>query len=146
MVTLAFGTAAPLGSVTRPWIAASGVCPGAAVVVASNTAKMMKSATFGGRDWVPGCRISIAPGEKYHQGRWRSFQNSDRVLKYLSRAMSIYKLGQFQIDSRDRLLSRDGEQISLPPLAIETLFVLLDADGHVVTKDEFLRKVWPETF
>ena len=60
--------------------------------------------------------------------------------------MTIYKFGPFRIDSRDRLLTRDGEQISLPPLAIETLFALLDARGGVVRKEDFLRIVWHDAF
>ena len=57
-----------------------------------------------------------------------------------------YVFGPFRLDTRDRLLLRDGKPISLPPKVTETLLLLLDQAGHVVEKEEILTRVWPDTF
>jgi TolB-like protein/Tfp pilus assembly protein PilF len=41
---------------------------------------------------------------------------------------------------------RDGQAVSLPPKDLETLVVLVERSGHVVSKDELLQKVWPGVF
>jgi DNA-binding winged helix-turn-helix (wHTH) protein len=40
-------------------------------------------------------------------------------------------------------LLRDGKAVPLPPRAIDVLAVLVAAGGRLVTKDEFLRTLWP---
>ena len=37
----------------------------------------------------------------------------------------VYEFGPFRIDTGDRLLSRDGQLIPLPPKAVETLLALI---------------------
>jgi len=45
-----------------------------------------------------------------------------------------------------RILTRDGDAISLTPKATEILLVLLKHAGQLVEKDELLKEVWPDTF
>ena len=45
-------------------------------------------------------------------------------------------------DCRKRLLWKEGAVVPLTPKAFEILAVLIDARGHVVDKDELLRRVW----
>ena len=58
----------------------------------------------------------------------------------------LYEFGPFRIDLTERLLLRDGQPVPLTPKAFETLLVLVQNCGHVVEKDELMKKVWPDTF
>lgn len=58
----------------------------------------------------------------------------------------VYEFGAFRVDAVRRLLLRDGVPVPLKPKAVETLLVLLENRGRVVTKDELLRALWPDTF
>jgi DNA-binding winged helix-turn-helix (wHTH) protein len=44
------------------------------------------------------------------------------------------------------VLDRDGCDIPLPPKAIETLLVLVENYGHVVSQQTLMNRVWPGTF
>ena len=57
-----------------------------------------------------------------------------------------YTFGPFFLDEHARILSRGGEMLSLPPKAVETLLVLVEQAGQVVTRDELLERVWPGSF
>jgi DNA-binding winged helix-turn-helix (wHTH) protein/TolB-like protein/Tfp pilus assembly protein PilF len=54
--------------------------------------------------------------------------------------------GPFRLDVAERLLSRNGEPISLPPKAFETLVVLVENSGRLVTKKELTDRLWPDAF
>jgi DNA-binding winged helix-turn-helix (wHTH) protein/pimeloyl-ACP methyl ester carboxylesterase len=57
-----------------------------------------------------------------------------------------YTFGPFFLDEHTLILSRDGEMLRLPPKAVETLLVLVQRAGQVVTRDELLERVWPGSF
>ena len=57
-----------------------------------------------------------------------------------------YSFGPYILDSTGRVLSRGGELVQLPPKAVETLLVLVERAGQVVTRDELLERVWPDAF
>ena len=57
-----------------------------------------------------------------------------------------YRFGPFRLDPLTRRLTRDGEPVPLTARAFDTLVVLVEGQGGVVTKDELLRAVWQETF
>jgi DNA-binding winged helix-turn-helix (wHTH) protein/TolB-like protein/Tfp pilus assembly protein PilF len=59
---------------------------------------------------------------------------------------NFYEFGSFRLEPSERLLSRAGESVSLPPKAFETLLLLVRNSGHVLSKDELMRKLWPDTF
>jgi DNA-binding winged helix-turn-helix (wHTH) protein len=42
-------------------------------------------------------------------------------------------------------LLRDGRPVALPPKAFEFL-VLVEHRGHLLEKDELMRRLWPDTF
>ena len=56
------------------------------------------------------------------------------------------QFGPFLIDVGERILRRDGEPVPLTPKAFDVLAALLEKPGQLITKDELLRRVWPETF
>lgn len=59
---------------------------------------------------------------------------------------SSYEFGAFLLDGKERLLLRDGQEITLTPKAFETLLLLVENSGHVLTKEEMLNSLWPDTF
>jgi TolB-like protein len=45
-----------------------------------------------------------------------------------------------------RLLTREGDAISLPPKATDILLLLLQNAGELVEKDDLMKEVWPDSF
>ena len=56
-----------------------------------------------------------------------------------------YEFGPFRFDTRERLLARDGESVSLTPKAFDLLLALVERHGHLVEKEELFQVVWPDT-
>jgi DNA-binding winged helix-turn-helix (wHTH) protein/pimeloyl-ACP methyl ester carboxylesterase len=56
-----------------------------------------------------------------------------------------YQFGPFHLDVRERRLSRGGEVIPLRLKVFDTLLALVQNAGRLVTKQELLDTVWPET-
>ena len=50
----------------------------------------------------------------------------------------FYTFGEYKIEKTERLLMRNGEVVPLPPKAVELLFVLLENNNRVVTKEELM--------
>src|SRR5258706_13251952 len=59
---------------------------------------------------------------------------------------AIYTFGPFRFERDARILLRDGKIISLTPKVADLLLVLVEKSGQVVTKDELIQAVWPDTF
>jgi len=58
----------------------------------------------------------------------------------------IYEFGEWRLDPAEHLLSRNGSHVSLGPKVFDTLLVLVENAGRLVTKDEFMKRVWPDSF
>jgi TolB-like protein/DNA-binding winged helix-turn-helix (wHTH) protein/Flp pilus assembly protein TadD len=58
----------------------------------------------------------------------------------------LYEFGPFSLDMTDRFLLRDGQPVSLPPKALETLIVLVQHQGRLVEKDELMKTLWPDSY
>jgi pimeloyl-ACP methyl ester carboxylesterase len=56
-----------------------------------------------------------------------------------------YQFGPFRLDLRERQLSRGSQVIPLRGKVFDTLSVLVENAGRLVTKQELLDAVWPET-
>jgi DNA-binding winged helix-turn-helix (wHTH) protein/pimeloyl-ACP methyl ester carboxylesterase len=56
-----------------------------------------------------------------------------------------YQFGPFHLDARERRLSRGDEVIALRLKVFDTLLVLVENAGRLVTKQELLDTVWPGT-
>jgi DNA-binding winged helix-turn-helix (wHTH) protein/pimeloyl-ACP methyl ester carboxylesterase len=56
-----------------------------------------------------------------------------------------YRFGPFHLDVRERRLCRGSEVIPLRLKVFDTLLVLVENAGRLVTKQELLDTVWPET-
>src|SRR5215510_14676864 len=59
---------------------------------------------------------------------------------------SLSEFGPFRLDATERLLLRGEQHIPITPKAFETLLVLVEHGGHVIDKNELMKKVWPNTF
>jgi DNA-binding winged helix-turn-helix (wHTH) protein len=57
----------------------------------------------------------------------------------------VFEFDRFRADTRQGILLRDGEIVSLTPKAFDLLIVLIESGGRVVGKDELMRRVWPDT-
>jgi DNA-binding winged helix-turn-helix (wHTH) protein/TolB-like protein/Flp pilus assembly protein TadD len=62
------------------------------------------------------------------------------------RARELYHFGLFAVDVTERVLSRDGQPVALPPKAFDLLALLVENSGHLLEKDELMRRLWPDTF
>lgn len=56
-----------------------------------------------------------------------------------------YEFGDFRIDTAKHLLLRGGRPIPLTPKAFVTLLALVENGGRVVSKDELMKLIWPDT-
>ncbi|PYS83938.1 MAG: hypothetical protein DMF67_06610 [Acidobacteria bacterium] len=62
------------------------------------------------------------------------------------RKHSAYVFDSYRVDAEERQLLRGGEHVHLTPKEFETLLVLVRNCGRVLTKDELLKEIWPDTF
>jgi Tol biopolymer transport system component/DNA-binding winged helix-turn-helix (wHTH) protein len=63
-----------------------------------------------------------------------------------NQARTKYEFGPFFVDPSKRLLSRDGENVALTPKCFDILLILIESCGEVVTKDDLIKRVWPDTY
>ena len=56
------------------------------------------------------------------------------------------QFGAFTLDVPERRLLRDGRPVSLAPKAFDVLAALAARPGRLMTKDELLKEVWPDSF
>jgi len=56
-----------------------------------------------------------------------------------------YEFAEFQLDVPERRLLRDGVDLVLAPKVFDTLCLLVQNAGHLMTKEELLRRLWPDT-
>lgn len=57
-----------------------------------------------------------------------------------------YEFANFRLLPRDKQLLRDGKPVRLPPKVFDTLLLLVESEGRLIEKDEFLKRLWPDTF
>ena len=58
----------------------------------------------------------------------------------------IYQFGNFSLDAAERLLFDGTDTISLTPKAFDTLLLLIENGGHVLSKEEIMERVWADSF
>ena len=56
-----------------------------------------------------------------------------------------YEFGPFRVDTRDRQLIRNGEIVPLRPKVFDILLMLVQNNGHILTKDDVMKHVWSDT-
>src|SRR3984893_12258453 len=56
-----------------------------------------------------------------------------------------YEFGAYRLDAQSRMLFREGDHVALPLKATELLVALVQAAGRVLTREELLQRLWPDT-
>ena len=57
-----------------------------------------------------------------------------------------YEFGRFRLKVAERVLLREGELVPLTPKVFDILVTLVEHGGQVVSKDDLMKRVWPNTF
>jgi len=98
----------------------------------------------------------LLPGQHAAQGFLNSFERAQarinrrssdlKRVSVLMEGKDLLDFGPFRLDVAKRIVLRDGQVVPLPGKAFDVLLVLLRRAGEVVTKDELMKAVWPDTF
>ena len=56
-----------------------------------------------------------------------------------------YRFANFRIDTQTRVLWRDDERVTIPPKTADLLLTLLERGPDIVSRDELMKLVWPDT-
>src|SRR6266850_1265640 len=62
----------------------------------------------------------------------------------MNREAYTFEFGEFRLDPSERLLLREGVPISVTPKVFDTLLALVENSGHMLEKEELMRRVWPD--
>jgi DNA-binding winged helix-turn-helix (wHTH) protein/tetratricopeptide (TPR) repeat protein len=69
-------------------------------------------------------------------------QSGERML---SRTDVLYRFGDCLVNPTEKQLLRDGKSVPLQPKVFDTLLLLLESQGRLIQKDEFLSRLWPDS-
>src|SRR5437016_4024527 len=58
----------------------------------------------------------------------------------------FYEFGPFLLDINECRLLRAGRSVPLKPKLLETLIVLVENRGHMLEKEELMKRLWPDSF
>jgi len=58
----------------------------------------------------------------------------------------FYEFGPFVLDTVQHLLLREREPVPLTPKTYDTLLVLVENSGRMLSKDELMKALWPDSF
>ena len=58
---------------------------------------------------------------------------------------TIFSFGPYRLDPVERVLSRANESLGLTPKAFDALVLLVENSGHLLEKDLFMQRLWPDT-
>jgi DNA-binding winged helix-turn-helix (wHTH) protein/TolB-like protein/Flp pilus assembly protein TadD len=59
---------------------------------------------------------------------------------------ALYQFGEFQLDAENHLFSSGAGPLALTPKAFEVLLVLVENGNRLTTKEELMKRVWPDSF
>ena len=58
----------------------------------------------------------------------------------------LYEFDSFRLNPADHSLLCGGKPVSLTPKSFDILVTLIESNGRLVTKDELMKKIWPDSF
>lgn len=87
--------------------------------------------------------FSVAPESS---GIPRFFLGVSTFTRMGNKTQQNYTFGDYRLDVAESQLWRNGELVALTPKAYEVLVLLLEHPGHLISKEEFLQKVWAGSF
>jgi len=57
-----------------------------------------------------------------------------------------YRFGEFIVDTDQKVVLRQDKALPLTPKLFETLLILVENSGRIVQKEQFMERLWPDTF
>lgn len=57
----------------------------------------------------------------------------------------IYEFGPFRLDAQDRILLHGDRKVHLTEKVFNLLLLLVERSGHLITKEELMEEVWPDS-
>lgn len=63
----------------------------------------------------------------------------------MAKQSKAFEFGPFRLDVRERRLTRDGHSVPLRGRVFDTLYTLVSSHGCLVTKDELIAALWPDS-
>jgi DNA-binding winged helix-turn-helix (wHTH) protein len=57
----------------------------------------------------------------------------------------VYRFGRFRVDTREQRLTCEGSAIPITPKVFDTLVTFLRHPGRLLTKENLLQAIWPDT-
>jgi len=97
-------------------------------------------ATFFASPWLEpgGAReISDAPG---------NFARKLVIASMMKSQRQRYEFGPFHLDPSERRLTREGQVMPLTPKVFDTLLLFVENSNLLLTKDEMIGRLWPDSF
>ncbi len=58
----------------------------------------------------------------------------------------VFRFGEFELQPAERRLLDAGRPVSMTPKVFDTLVLLVERAGHVVSKDELMKALWPRGY
>jgi len=58
----------------------------------------------------------------------------------------IYEFGRFVLDPAERTLYSSGDVIHLPAKVFDTLVLLVENNGHAISKEKMISALWKDSF
>lgn len=58
----------------------------------------------------------------------------------------VFEFDQFRLDVTERLLLRNGKPVQMTPKVFDTLLLLVENAGRLVSKNELMNRIWPDSF
>ena len=90
-------------------------------------------------------QVLCARAHSHYLHSQKSLESSQSDLMS-SEEKHFYEFGPYRVDPEQNRLWRGEQPVALQPKAFETLLILVQQGQRLVTKDELMRQVWPDTF
>src|SRR5271167_2267171 len=58
----------------------------------------------------------------------------------------LYEFGPFRVDPEKQVLLRENQPVAITPKTFETLLILVRHSREAVSKDDLMKKLWPDSF
>ena len=63
-----------------------------------------------------------------------------------NQANGVYEFGPYRLNAANRILTRGGEAVALPPKTLDLLLLLVQSEGRALFKNELMNSLWPGIF
>jgi pimeloyl-ACP methyl ester carboxylesterase/DNA-binding winged helix-turn-helix (wHTH) protein len=89
-------------------------------------------------------RVKFSSKEDQKRGRTCTRKHA-RGATVVSRTGEVFQFGPFRLERTERRLFRDAAVVPLTPKVFDLLCLLVEHAGHVLSKDEIMGRLWPDT-